>query len=198
MDKLRDKTDEFSLKPWYPGWCKRPYFSDTFLPTFNRPDVTLVDTNGATSNQVYVLDQLAYYVAYIISEADRDKSATKRFIVEPSCAAEEEWTLQVLMRAQDLAGVASCTPWYWNREVAQLDEKEAFKAARFCIWGQGIKSYVETIEGWRHEGRMAEKSSSKNENDEIDCRPKLPLKRKVTQGSAMDDKAQVGTSSHHR
>ncbi|KAJ5302382.1 hypothetical protein N7508_007245 [Penicillium antarcticum] len=110
---------------------------------------------GATSNQVYVLDQLAYYVAYIISEADRDKSATKRFIVEPSCAAEEEWTLQVLMRAQDLAGVASCTPWYWNREVAQLDEKEAFKAARFCIWGQGIKSYVETIEGWRHEGRMA-------------------------------------------
>ena len=26
--------------------CKRPTFSDEYLPTFNRPNVTLVDTNG--------------------------------------------------------------------------------------------------------------------------------------------------------
>lgn len=32
------------LKPWYPYICKRPTFSDSYLPMFNRPDVTLVDT----------------------------------------------------------------------------------------------------------------------------------------------------------
>jgi cation diffusion facilitator CzcD-associated flavoprotein CzcO len=32
------------LKPWYRYMCKRPAFSDLYLQTFNRPDVTLVDT----------------------------------------------------------------------------------------------------------------------------------------------------------
>ncbi|HMO74971.1 MAG TPA: NAD(P)/FAD-dependent oxidoreductase [Sphingopyxis sp.] len=34
------------LKPWYNFLCKRPLFSDEFLPAFNRPNVTLVDTDG--------------------------------------------------------------------------------------------------------------------------------------------------------
>jgi cyclohexanone monooxygenase len=34
------------LKPWYRYFCKRPCFSDNYLQTFNRPNVTLVDTNG--------------------------------------------------------------------------------------------------------------------------------------------------------
>jgi cation diffusion facilitator CzcD-associated flavoprotein CzcO len=32
------------LKPWYRYMCKRPTFSDHYLETFNRPNVTLVDT----------------------------------------------------------------------------------------------------------------------------------------------------------
>ncbi|WP_327595280.1 NAD(P)/FAD-dependent oxidoreductase [Streptomyces chartreusis] len=32
------------LKPWYRYMCKRPTFSDHYLQTFNRPNVTLVDT----------------------------------------------------------------------------------------------------------------------------------------------------------
>ncbi|MFI9761571.1 flavin-containing monooxygenase [Streptomyces sp. NPDC051963] len=32
------------LKPWYRYMCKRPTFSDSYLETFNRPNVTLVDT----------------------------------------------------------------------------------------------------------------------------------------------------------
>ena len=32
------------LKPWYRYMCKRPTFSDNYLETFNRPNVTLVDT----------------------------------------------------------------------------------------------------------------------------------------------------------
>ncbi|KAK8006002.1 hypothetical protein PG991_012299 [Apiospora marii] len=34
------------LTPWYPGWCKRPAYHATYLETFNRPNVTLVDTDG--------------------------------------------------------------------------------------------------------------------------------------------------------
>ncbi|MFV3126848.1 flavin-containing monooxygenase [Niveispirillum sp. KHB5.9] len=35
-----------TLKPWYNFLCKRPLFSDEYLPAFNRPNVTLVDTGG--------------------------------------------------------------------------------------------------------------------------------------------------------
>ncbi|EHA48575.1 hypothetical protein MGG_00824 [Pyricularia oryzae 70-15] len=34
------------LSPWYPSWCKRPTFHDDYLMSFNRDNVTLVDTDG--------------------------------------------------------------------------------------------------------------------------------------------------------
>ncbi|GAA4934734.1 flavin-containing monooxygenase [Actinoplanes utahensis] len=52
MNEIRARVDEVVtdpavaelLKPWYRYMCKRPTFSDHYLQTFNRPDVTLVDT----------------------------------------------------------------------------------------------------------------------------------------------------------
>lgn len=41
-----DKADAESLKPWYRQFCKRPTFNDEYLASFNRPNVTLVDTQG--------------------------------------------------------------------------------------------------------------------------------------------------------
>lgn len=35
-----------ALKPWYRQWCKRPCFHDSYLDTYNRDNVTLVDTQG--------------------------------------------------------------------------------------------------------------------------------------------------------
>ena len=35
-----------ALKPWYRMFCKRPCFHDQYLQTFNRDNVTLVDTEG--------------------------------------------------------------------------------------------------------------------------------------------------------
>jgi cyclohexanone monooxygenase len=54
MVELRARIDETvedpgtaeALKPYYRMFCKRPCFSDDYLPTFNRPNVTLVDTDG--------------------------------------------------------------------------------------------------------------------------------------------------------
>nr|WP_083434464.1 NAD(P)/FAD-dependent oxidoreductase [Sphingomonas sp. Y57] len=53
MEALRARIDadvtdlhaREALKPWYRYLCKRPTFSDNYLPTFNRPNVTLVDTS---------------------------------------------------------------------------------------------------------------------------------------------------------
>jgi len=54
MNEIRDRVDELvedpevaeKLKPYYEMFCKRPTFNDEYLPTFNRPNVELVDTNG--------------------------------------------------------------------------------------------------------------------------------------------------------
>ena len=54
MERIRGRVDQVvrdhevaeALKPWYRQFCKRPCFHDEYLETFNRPNVTLVDTNG--------------------------------------------------------------------------------------------------------------------------------------------------------
>jgi cation diffusion facilitator CzcD-associated flavoprotein CzcO len=54
MNEIRDRVSSTvsdpataeALKPWYGQWCKRPTFNDEYLPTFNRPNVKLVDTKG--------------------------------------------------------------------------------------------------------------------------------------------------------
>ncbi|RIL08046.1 MAG: monooxygenase [Proteobacteria bacterium] len=54
MEQIRARVDEIvedpataaALKPWYRQFCKRPCFHDEYLQTFNRPNVTLVDTKG--------------------------------------------------------------------------------------------------------------------------------------------------------
>ncbi|MGW3979745.1 flavin-containing monooxygenase [Streptomyces mirabilis] len=53
MQRLRDRVDTVvedertarALKPYYRFLCKRPCFNDAYLPTFNRPNVTLVDVS---------------------------------------------------------------------------------------------------------------------------------------------------------
>ena len=41
-----DPATAEALKPWYGYFCKRPCFHDEYLQTFNRDNVTLVDTRG--------------------------------------------------------------------------------------------------------------------------------------------------------
>ncbi len=54
MEQIRSRVDAVvadgvtaeALKPWYRQFCKRPCFHDEYLQAFNRPNVTLVDTDG--------------------------------------------------------------------------------------------------------------------------------------------------------
>ncbi|AEM84924.1 flavin-containing monooxygenase [Streptomyces violaceusniger] len=79
MNGIRGRVDSIventataeALKPWYRYMCKRPTFSDTYLDTFNRPNVTLVDTadhggvERITENAV-VVDGVEYEVDCVI------------------------------------------------------------------------------------------------------------------------------------
>jgi len=78
MERIRKRVDEIvkdpetaeALKPYYNQFCKRPCFHDEYLPTFNRPNVKLVDTKGkgierVTENGV-VVDGKEYKVDCLI------------------------------------------------------------------------------------------------------------------------------------
>jgi cyclohexanone monooxygenase len=76
---VQDKATAEALKPWYRQFCKRPTFNDDYLPTFNRPNVTLVDTSatkgveritprGLVANGVeYEVDCIIYSTGFEIS-----------------------------------------------------------------------------------------------------------------------------------
>jgi cyclohexanone monooxygenase len=78
MNQVRARAEEIvndpdtaeALKPWYRQFCKRPCFHDEYLLTFNRPNVTLVDTEGkgverVTENGI-VVDGTEYPVDCIV------------------------------------------------------------------------------------------------------------------------------------
>jgi cyclohexanone monooxygenase len=79
MEEIRARVDSIvkdpvtaeALKPYYRQFCKRPCFHNEYLETFNRPNVTLVDTRGhgveritekgvVANGREYALDCLIY------------------------------------------------------------------------------------------------------------------------------------------
>jgi cation diffusion facilitator CzcD-associated flavoprotein CzcO len=78
MEQIRTRVDELvhdpataeALKPWYRQFCKRPCFHDDYLVTFNRPNVTLVDTKGLGVERItehgVVVDGAEYEVDCLI------------------------------------------------------------------------------------------------------------------------------------
>jgi cation diffusion facilitator CzcD-associated flavoprotein CzcO len=76
---VQDKATADALKPWYMFMCKRPCFHNDYLPTFNRPNVHLVDTHGKGITQiaeegpvfdgkVYPLDLLIYATGFEVQK----------------------------------------------------------------------------------------------------------------------------------
>ena len=69
-DIVQDPKTAESLKPYYNQLCKRLCFHDEYLPSFNRPNVTLVDTDGkgveAITTNAVVVDGVEYPVDCLI------------------------------------------------------------------------------------------------------------------------------------
>ncbi|GGR49881.1 cation diffusion facilitator CzcD-associated flavoprotein CzcO [Nocardioides luteus] len=79
MERIRARVTEIvadprtasALQPWYRYACKRPTFSDTYLPAFNRDNVTLVDTSAShgierMTERGVVVDGVEYEVDALI------------------------------------------------------------------------------------------------------------------------------------
>jgi cation diffusion facilitator CzcD-associated flavoprotein CzcO len=76
---VQDPATAQSLKPWYMFMCKRPCFDDEYLPTYNRPNVHLVDTRGKGITEIaqegplfedraYPLDLLIYATGFEVQK----------------------------------------------------------------------------------------------------------------------------------
>jgi cation diffusion facilitator CzcD-associated flavoprotein CzcO len=76
---VEDPATAEALKPWYMFMCKRPCFDDDYLPTYNRPNVTLVDTRGLGITEIapegpvfegrtYPLDLLIYATGFEVQK----------------------------------------------------------------------------------------------------------------------------------
>jgi len=83
MEEIRSRVDTIvadpataeALKPYYRQFCKRPCFHDDYLDAYNRPTVTLVDTDGRGVDRIttegvvvgdveYELDCLIYATGF--------------------------------------------------------------------------------------------------------------------------------------
>jgi cation diffusion facilitator CzcD-associated flavoprotein CzcO len=78
-ETVKDKATAEALKPWYMLMCKRPCFHNEYLPTFNRPNVHLVDTHGKGITEItekgpvfegkqYELDVLIYATGFEVQK----------------------------------------------------------------------------------------------------------------------------------
>ena len=237
MESIRARVDEMvgdpatadALKPWYNQFCKRPCFHDDYLATFNRANVTLVDTGGAgveritpagviangreyaldclifatgfevgtgyerragyevrgsagrtlgekwtggarslhgltvnefpncfifsvvqsgfTVNYPHLLAEQAAHTAHVIAAA-RARGATR---IEPTVAAEEAWTAEILAAALDRRKFQEeCTPGYYNNE-GQVNPQ----AASFASYGRGSPAFFRLLTEWRETGELA-------------------------------------------
>ncbi len=76
---VKDKETAEALKPWYMFMCKRPCFDNDYLPTFNRPEVHLINTRGKGITEItekgpvfegkqYELDVLIYATGFEVQK----------------------------------------------------------------------------------------------------------------------------------
>ena len=87
MMRIHKRIDEIvddpatadALKPWYMFMCKRPCFHNEYLPSFNSPNVHLVDTKGQGITEIkpkgpvfegkeYALDLLVYATGFEVQQ----------------------------------------------------------------------------------------------------------------------------------
>jgi cation diffusion facilitator CzcD-associated flavoprotein CzcO len=110
MDQIRSRVDAIvmdpataaALKPWYRQFCKRPCFHDEYLQAFNRPNVSLVDTDGRGVDAItpagvvvgeheYELDCLIYATGFEVG-TDYTRRAGYDVVGSRGRSLAEHWT----------------------------------------------------------------------------------------------------------
>lgn len=101
--EVKDPIVAEKLKPWYPVWCKRPLFHDEYLQTFNRKNVTLVDTEGkgitsmtedsiVIGDKAHKVDVVIFATGYLAPPAGTPaEKANMTVIGRNGVSMSEEW-----------------------------------------------------------------------------------------------------------
>ncbi len=98
---IADPAVAEALKPYYRQFCKRPCFHDEYLQAFNRPNVTLVDTDGkgveritpqgvVAAGREYPLDCLIYATGFEVG-TDYTRRAGYEVYGRDGVALSERW-----------------------------------------------------------------------------------------------------------
>lgn len=146
---LTDQKTADALKHWYRPWCKRPTFNDDYLPTFNRPNVSLVDTAGNGIERVtatgvvvdgvaYELDCLIFATGFEVSRATYTRQAGLEIIGRNGVKLGDYWA-QGMRTYQGLMshGFPNCyhmgftQTGYTPNFTYQLDKQSQHLAAMF-------------------------------------------------------------------
>ncbi|MDR3513246.1 MAG: NAD(P)/FAD-dependent oxidoreductase [Caulobacteraceae bacterium] len=109
MEQIRARVDSIvadpataeALKPYYNQFCKRPCFHDDYLASFNRPNVTLVDTGGrgveaitergvVAGGREYALDCLIYATGFEVGTGYTRRSGYELY-GRGGVALSEKW-----------------------------------------------------------------------------------------------------------
>ncbi|PCJ18147.1 MAG: monooxygenase [Gammaproteobacteria bacterium] len=109
MENTRNRVDELvndkavaeTLKPYYAFLCKRPCLDDRYLPTFNRDNVELVDTDGkgveritekgvVVNGKEYQLDCLIFATGFEVG-TDFTRRAGYDLIGVDGISLDEKW-----------------------------------------------------------------------------------------------------------
>jgi cyclohexanone monooxygenase len=99
---VHDRATAEALKPWYRQFCKRPCFHDDYLPTFDRPNVTLVDTKGkgveritetgvVVDGEAYELDCLIYATGFEVG-TDYSQRAGCEIVGRDGLTLSSKWS----------------------------------------------------------------------------------------------------------
>ncbi|MBV1881894.1 MAG: NAD(P)/FAD-dependent oxidoreductase [Pseudomonadales bacterium] len=101
-DIVENKETAEALKPYYAYMCKRPCLDDRYLPTFNRDNVKLVDTNGKGVDYItekgvvvdgveYELDCLIFATGFEVG-TDYTRRAGYDLIGVDGVSLDEKWS----------------------------------------------------------------------------------------------------------
>lgn len=100
---VKDPATAEALKPWFNVMCKRPCFHDEYLDTFNRPNVTLVDTDGRgverisenmvwAGGKAYEIDCLIYASGFDFQTPDMAKRNGFELFGRSGISLTEKWS----------------------------------------------------------------------------------------------------------
>ncbi|GAM89589.1 hypothetical protein ANO11243_076280 [Dothideomycetidae sp. 11243] len=162
QNRIRARTDEIvkdhdtadKLKAWYPTWCKRPTFHDDYLPTFNRDNVTLIDTKGKSLDCIdrdsIVVGDKSYAVDVIIlATGYREpfggtaaEKANMTIVGRDGVSMTEAWARE---GPSTLHGLMDCNfpnlflagPWQGGLSPNYLSNVEALAVHAAYVWKEG-------------------------------------------------------------